>query len=292
MLLALLAVAAPAAQAGYAPGGRTPEACSGAFFSDRIGSLAGEMLASEIKPQRVYGLDGGDWLVGSPTRASCLFGGQGDDTVTLGKGGGIAFGESGRDHVVGSALTDALDGGIEEDVLAGGDGGDVVRGGEDTDWLDGGNGDDLIDATDGLPEIVSCGLGADTVYGDTADVLLGCEKWKLKGPALRHKKLDRAIGGKRTVFGARFSAPEKAPRDRFRAIVQAPGCAGDPITVWSSRRLRRGESQSIKLTPPAGGWCPGAYSGAIVRAPECPWNAKCPVAPPVEPLAWIAFIVR
>jgi hypothetical protein len=292
ILLAVLAVAAPAAQAGYVPGGASPNACSGSFFSDRIGTLAAEMLAGERKPQRIYGLTGADWLVGSPTRASCLFGGQGDDVLMLGKGGGIALGEDGRDFITGSPLVDALDGGDGGDLLTGGDSGDVLRGGRGIDALEGGQGDDLLDATDGRAEIVSCGLGADTVYGDKADVLLGCEKWDLKGEPLRQKRLDTAVGGRRAVFAAPFTAPATVPAGGFQVIVAAGGCPGAPVVAWRSPALERGEGDALILKPPKGGWCPGTYSGAVVRAPACPKRHACAAPPPAEPLAWLSFVVR
>ena len=292
ILFAVLAVAAPSAQAGYRPGQAAPGSCSGAMFSDSVGTLAAEMLAGGRKPQRIYGLTGADWLVGSPTRASCLFGGQGDDVLTLGTGGGIALGEDGRDLLTGSALIDALDGGDGGDTLIGGPAGDVLRGGRGVDALAGGPGDDLIEAADGRAEIVSCGLGADTVYGDRADVLLGCEKWRLKGPELRHKRLDRAVGNRRTVFAAPFSPPRAAPAGGYQVIVAAGGCAGDPVVAWTSPALKRGESDALILSPPEGGWCPGTYSGAVVYMPACPPRHACATPPPAEPLAWLAFVVR
>jgi hypothetical protein len=56
--------------------------------------------------------------------------------------------------------------------------------------------------------------------------------------------------------------------------------------------LRRGQHTRLRLEPPAGGWCPGAYIGTIVRSAPCPPRMHCPTRPPAEPLAWLAFVIR
>lgn len=298
LLITLGLLAAPASAgerargAGFTPGGDAPMMCSGEIWTDRVGTPDIDVVWGERRPQRLYGLSGTDWLIGSDTRASCLFGGDGNDVLVLGTGGGIAIGEEGRDLIHGATKTDGLSGGPGEDKLKGGPAGDVLRGDEGLDMLVGQGGDDILDARDGVPEIVDCGPGADTALADRSDVLMGCERRHLRGRALPLRKLNRRKGGSRTVFKARFVSPEWAPRGRFRVLVAAPGCEQGRIQVARSRALRRGQHAVLRLRPPRGGWCPGAYSGAIVRTTPCPAGEACPGPPPPEPLARLGFLVR
>jgi Ca2+-binding RTX toxin-like protein len=104
MLASVLTFAPSLAAAGYLPGGAAPGACSGGRWADRIGTLGVDLLAGAAAPQRLYGLTGDDWMAGAADRPSCLFGGQGDDMLSLGAGGGIALGEVGADVLLGSEL--------------------------------------------------------------------------------------------------------------------------------------------------------------------------------------------
>ena len=290
--LATLSASPALTRAEFEPGREAPGACAGEFWTDVVGSTAVDLVWGRLAPERIYGLSDADTLIGSPTRASCLFGGTGSDSLYLGAGGGVALGEAGRDLLVGSPKSDALAGGGSGDVILGGAGNDVLRGDAATDAMDAGPGDDAIVADDGLPEVVACGPGSDTVFADRSDVLLDCEKWRLTGRPLLQRHLDRARGGRRTAFKAGFVSPENAPPGRFRVIVAAPGCEQGPVEVARSPRLRRGARTTLRLRPPAGGWCPGAYVGAIVRSGPCPAGMRCPARPPAQPLAWLAFVIR
>lgn len=291
-LLAALALVPVAARAGYQPGGPTPAACTGALWSEKIGTLGLDIVVGAARPERLYGLTGTDWLVGSDTRASCMFGGQGNDVLTLGRGGGVALGEWGRDLLVGSGKTDALSGGKGPDTILAGAAADVLRGGAGVDGFDAADGDDLVQSVDGVAEVVDCGAGADTALADRADVLLGCEAWRLEGRPLARRLLDRARGGRGATFAANFVSPERAPPGLFRVIVAAGGCAQGAIEVARSPALRRGQRAVLRLRPPGGRWCRGAYAGAIVRTPPCPPRVVCGAQPPAEPLAWVAFVIR
>lgn len=78
-------------------------------------------------------------------------GGDGDDTILLGDGGGKAWGNSGRDVLAGGKGKDELDGGEGDDTLSGGEGDDTFRDESGTNTLDGGAGTEvlLVDGTDG-----------------------------------------------------------------------------------------------------------------------------------------------
>src|SRR5215216_3988921 len=109
-VIAALVVASPAGAASVRPGEPPPGACNHNLFSDRVGTGGVDVISGDPQPLRIYGLTGSDWLTGSETRASCLFGGQGDDVLVLNDGGGIAYGESGDDVLQGSTKDDALSG--------------------------------------------------------------------------------------------------------------------------------------------------------------------------------------
>ena len=290
--LTLLFLSAATAQAGYVPGGDLPGACRGENFTDTLGTLGDDIVPGAGKPQRVYGLTGTDWLLGSDTRAACLFGGQGDDVLTLGKGGGVALGEDGADWLTGSTKDDGLSGGAGPDTLNGGGGGDVLRGGRAIDGFDGGEGDDLLDSADGRPELVVCGPGNDTAVADGADVLMGCEKRTGVGPLLRRKQLEDDEGGARSVFRLRFVVPESAGAGEYKVLLAGPECWDGLREVAGWGAVRKGQVTRIGMRPPEGGWCKGPYAGTIVRARPCPEGRECVTPRPVEPLAILSFLVR
>jgi hypothetical protein len=290
--LLLCALFPAAAGAGYVPGGEVPGACRGEIFSDTIGTLGADVVPGAGRPQRVYGLTGADWLLGSDTRAACLFGGQGDDVLTLGKGGGVALGEDGADWVTGSTLDDALSGGEGPDTLNGGAGGDVLRGGRGVDGFDGGAGDDLLDSADGRPELVVCGAGDDTAVADGVDVLMGCEKRSGIGKLLRRKHLIAEEGGRRTIFRMRLVVPEAAGAGEYKVLLAGPSCWEGLREVAALGEVNAGQITRLGMRPPEGGWCAGPYAGTIVRARPCPDARVCTTPRPVEPLAILSFLVK
>jgi hypothetical protein len=290
-LLAFCALTATA-QAGYVPGQDVPGACKGDFFTDRIGTPADDAVPASGKAQRVYGLTGTDWMVGSDTRATCLFGGQGDDVLTLGKGGGIALGEDGADLLNGSSKDDALSGGEGPDIMTGGAGNDALRGGRGIDGFDGGDGDDLLDSADGRPELVVCGGGTDTAVADGADVLVGCERRGGVGKLLRRKHLLSENGGQWSIFRMRFVAPEAASAGQYRILLAGPSCWEGLRQAAALGDVRTGQVTRLGMRPPEGGWCAGPYAGTLVRERPCPPDRTCVAPRPVEPLAILSFRVK
>jgi hypothetical protein len=292
VLLLLLALPAATARAGYVPGGDLPGACQGPHFTDAIGTLEDDVVSGIGKPQRLFGLTGGDTLIGSATRAVCLFGGQGDDVLALGDGGGVALGEDGADWLRGSKMDDALSGGNGPDTLTAEAGADVLRGGRGIDGFYGGDGDDLVDSADGRPELVVCGDGDDTAVADGADVLMGCEKRGGVGKLLRRKHLERERGGKRDVFRLRFVVPEAAAGGEYKVLLAGPSCWEGLREAATWGAVRRGQVTRVGMRPPEGGWCAGPYAGTLVRARQCPEGRTCAMPRPVEPLAVLSFLVK
>ena len=293
LALAAAALAFPApAGAQFAPGGATPGACAGSGFTDHVGTAGVDLVTGAADPQRLYGLAGDDWLAGSPSRATCVFGGDGDDMLALGAAGGVVLGEAGADVLVGSEGDDGLAGGAGPDVVDGRGGADVLRGGDGLDLVRGGTGDDLLDTADGVAELVDCGAGADTAIADGVDVVVSCERGQQAGPRLRFKHLLERRGGPRTTFRMRFVAPRAAGAGGYRVYVA--GSCDDRLREAAvlAAPVRRGQETRLRLRAPEGGWCRGVYGGTIVRIVACPPRRTCQLPRPPEPLALIAFEVR
>ncbi len=112
--------------------------------------------------------------------SATVHGGDGDDTLKAGRGGGVYYGDDGNDTITSEAAgsdfagvadefyggggNDVLTGWEGEDELYGDEGNDVLYGGADDDILTGGGGNDFLEG----------GAGADELNGDDgADELLG-----------------------------------------------------------------------------------------------------------------------
>jgi hypothetical protein len=282
-VLALLCACAPA-HAGFAPGD-PPSLCSGPAFADQIGTAKRDRLQAATRPERLWGLGGHDLLLGSPTRATCLFGGDGGDRLALGAGGGIAFGETGADTLAGGPLDDVLRGGDGDDAIAAAGGADTIDGGEGRDAIAAGDGDDLIDAADGAAELIDCGDGEDLVAADRLDALIGCESPALAGPAAQRPASGARTAGRADIVRLRFRAPATARAGAYRVILlESPGCVTPGAEVARiGAAVNRGRRIRIGLRPPAGGWCAGAHRAAVVlrRPPATP-----------EPVARLDFRIR
>jgi Ca2+-binding RTX toxin-like protein len=92
--------------------------------------------------------------------AANLYGGFGDDVITGGSGADHLFGGAGNDTLLGKGGNDLLFGGVGNDVLTGGDADDQVFGqagndrmiwnpGDDTDLNEGGDGNDTVEVNGG-----------------------------------------------------------------------------------------------------------------------------------------------
>lgn len=119
--------------------------------------------------------DGNDVIQAANVKVNMdVYGGDGNDTITTGKGndridGGLGNDTinsgAGRDDVFGNAGNDVIDAGSGHDVVYGGDGNDTLRGGKGRDTLEGGAGNDVLEGGTGN-DVLSGGLGDDTIRGD------------------------------------------------------------------------------------------------------------------------------
>ena len=104
------------------------------------GSTQADILAGDLRDNRINGDAGDDTLYGGP--------GGGDDLLMGGAGDDRIYGGIGNDTLEGGPGNDQLRGGLDDDTLDGGGGDDVfiiaTEGGNDT-ILDFGNGEDRID---------------------------------------------------------------------------------------------------------------------------------------------------
>jgi serralysin len=125
------------------------------------------VFAASSAIEVVIGSAGADVLnAGAVTTAMYINGGDGDDTLTQGSGGGAMYGESGADTLNGGTANDILFGGAGDDQLFGNDGNDVLFGGAGADLLNGGAGTDTLRFTSG--DTVVGGAGEDYAYVDDA----------------------------------------------------------------------------------------------------------------------------
>jgi Ca2+-binding RTX toxin-like protein len=140
-------------------------------------TLAADSVQRITNPCTFQGTRGPDTLHGSPF-PDFLYGEEGDDAL---------FGEGRADILRGGPGDDLLDGGPGRDTIIDGPGDDRVVGGDESDrvllerghdrvWA--GKGDDVIEAgVDGVRDVISCGLGRDTVYAERRDRVAGdCER--------------------------------------------------------------------------------------------------------------------
>ncbi len=148
-------------------------------------------VGGAINRDTIDGGSGNDLIVG-PKGPDRINGGPGTDTVLYQNPPGDSFtvtlddiendglssaedvhsdienltGGQERDHFVGSAAANVLQGHQGNDEIDGGPGQDTLEGGED---------EDRILARDGEPDSVDCGFGQDTAMVDVADTVSGCE---------------------------------------------------------------------------------------------------------------------
>lgn len=141
---------------------------------------------------------GNDTLVGSDV-TYILRGLEGNDTITAGKGGGIAYGGHGDDLLYGGLNPDIIYGNSGNDSITGGESNDVLFGGEGNDTLDGGAGNDNIAAYELSFMGIKANLEKGTVIGGSSgiDTLLNIQSID----ATSHN--DRLIGnGENNVLQA------------------------------------------------------------------------------------------
>ncbi len=268
LILAATLVAPAAAHAGVRPGS-PPPICGGNAFSDQVGTPADDTLTSPGPAQRIYGLRGSDQLTGSRTRATCLFGGPENDILNLESGGGVAWGEEGRDLIFGSPF------------------GDIVVGGRGIDAAATGGGPDKVDFRDGRPEVVNCGDGEDMLTADRVDLRIGCESVTVSGPDAPRLQAQPDRTGVSGSVRARMTMPRGAAAGRYQLLYvrQAvdDSCAGTGV-VGTLPRVRRGQRIRFRVRAPELGWCAGKALVAVIRDPGR--------SLPTIPVARFSFRVR
>ncbi|MDF1840569.1 MAG: PKD domain-containing protein [Rubripirellula sp.] len=137
-------------------------------------------------------LDGGsgnDTIIGSTAvdgAADSIFGGYGDDYISVGMAGDSVDGGDGNDSIFGGLGSESIVGGLGDDTIsAGADGKDTIFGGPGNDIIqavggagagtvDGGEGDDSITLGSGGEQSVTGGNGDDTIAsGGSKDSIFG-----------------------------------------------------------------------------------------------------------------------
>ncbi len=163
------------------------------------------------------------------TTGIVAFGGNGDDTISLGNGtlpAAQLFGGNGNDALTGGAGADQLFGGNGNDTLNGGDGNDILFGGNGNDTVIGGKGTDTA----------FLGAGNDTFIwnpGDGNDVVDGGRGFD----TLDFLGADRAAGETFSIdpngSGATFNRPNGIINltDVERIQFEAQGQHSDNITI-------------------------------------------------------------
>jgi hypothetical protein len=250
--LALVVLAVLPASALAAPPQTPPRLCAGDAFGDLVGTRGDDQLQAPPRATRVWGLEGADGLIGSTSRAACLLGGPGRDLLALNRGGGLAYGNQGRDTITGSDL------------------GDVIEAGYDTDGVAAGAGDDRIGARDGSAEVVDCGPGLDTVKADRRDVLIACESVDVTGPSALRLSPSPSETSSRGLVRVRMTVPRGAGEGAYRMLaVTDCGRGVSEVARFPApgARVQRGQHVKIGLHHPDGGWCRGRTRVAVVRSP-------------------------
>ena len=218
-------------------GGTGPDLLTGGLgtdtvdYSSRTRNLTVDLFMS--------GLDGEVGEEDAVRDIEAVRGGAGNDKLTASTGPVSFVGNAGDDTVQGNIGDDVLTGDAGKDKVAGAGGSDSLNGGTGQDELDGGNGDDVINARDGEKDTVTCGAGADTLIGDTLDVVESdCEK------------VDRKVGPAVTLPSGTLRVEKKR---YVRVRVGCPGrtignCKGT-ITIQGRKPKRRLGRASFDIAP-------------------------------------------
>jgi Ca2+-binding RTX toxin-like protein len=141
--------------------------------------------------------------------ASTVYGGDGDDTIKAGRGGGVYYGDNGNDTIRSeeasgdfAGVADVFHGGAGDDELTGFEGADQLHGDEGNDTLLGGLDDDILQGDDGN-DLLLGGAGDDTLEGgEGVDDLSGDEDDDILLGGGGDDSLDGGAGDDRLTGGA------------------------------------------------------------------------------------------
>ena len=174
-LLAIVALAAPAAAPGVAGAEVAPSCAEGPVRegTEIVGTPCADRIAVPAGVAAVDGGGGNDVIVPAAIPAavescpsSCHLG-VGSQTFEGGPGNDVVFGERGNDTLLGGEGDDRLYGGIGDDLLQGGPGNDLLAGGFGADTIDGEAGDDYVRGDGTIDHIRDTGGGFDTLSYST-----------------------------------------------------------------------------------------------------------------------------
>ena len=146
----------------------------------------GEVPYGSIDCIKIYGRGGNDYITIAALivkSETTILGGEGDDTVFAGSGGGgpaTIYGGNGNDSLMGGGADDLIYGEAGDDKLGGNNGNDILFGGADNDALNGGDGADIAVGGDGndligggnARDLLVGGDGQDTVVGNADEDIL------------------------------------------------------------------------------------------------------------------------
>ncbi|WGM40406.1 hypothetical protein [Caulobacter sp. NIBR1757] len=129
----------------------------------------GVYLLRPENQNRSQGDGGFDFITGVEN----VIGSQISDTLDGDHNNNVLTGLGGDDLLIGEGGDDTLIGGAGEDFLRGRDGDDILQGGADHDFLSGGEGNDILDGGDGLDRAsMALSLATDAQVGATVDLTI------------------------------------------------------------------------------------------------------------------------
>ncbi|MFI5379508.1 MAG: peptidylprolyl isomerase, partial [Tepidisphaerales bacterium] len=158
-----------------------------------------------------------------PTGLIQVFGGAGNDVITISKGirnPAMLFGQAGNDKLIGGDGNTVLVGGDGNDTLLGGGGRDLLIGGAGADSLNGGAGDDIL-----VPDIVSF---------DTDVVKLGAimREWTRVTGGTYAQRVARVTGAPGGLNGTTFLKSPDVAKDT--SVDTVLGGTGSDLFILNS----------------------------------------------------------
>ena len=169
----------------------------------------------------------------------------------------------GDDHVTASGGSERIDGGAGADTLTGGFNNDTITGGPgpDTIFADTSGsycsiwscqlpyGNDTVDVRDGEVDSVDCGVGADRVIADRADVIAGnCETVERGGPDDEDGQDEKSTAAKLAGVSGKRSLRRLAGKGLAARVSCATACgisADLLVDKRTARRLGLGKARRI-----------------------------------------------